>query len=277
MKGIGVSPGIAIGRAFVMQKKETLSTGILLTTPEEKEAAITQFDMAIAKATAEIEQIKNSPSLSEEDSAILEAQIELLSDPEIRDNVIDKIEDEDKNANDALLEVVAGFIEVFESMDDEYMQARSADIKDIGHRIIRNLQSAENKQTVFEPDTILIAKDLSPSDTITLDIKKIAGFATQVGGKTSHAVIIAKSKGLPAIVGCGYELNAIQTGDAVMRSLSFLAVILFGKRIKRFAPMLGTVAISCQPLFTQASTAAPSIRCPNFIFSRKRITLKVLG
>src|ERR1700760_129112 len=103
MKGIGVSPGIAIGKAFVMQKKETLSTGILLTTPEEKEAAITQFDMAIAKATAEIEQIKNSPSLSEEDSDILDAQIELLNDPEIRDNVIDKIEDEDKNANDALL------------------------------------------------------------------------------------------------------------------------------------------------------------------------------
>ena len=216
MRGIGVSPGIAIGRAFVIQKKETLYTGILLITPEEKEAAITQFDMAIAKAVAEIEQIKNSPSLSEEDSAILDAQIELLSDPEIRDNVIDKIEDEDKNANDALLEVIAGFIEVFENMDDEYMQARSADVKDIGYRILRNLQSAENKQTVFELDTIMIAEDLSPSDTITLDVKNINGFATQIGSQTSHAAIIAKAKGIPAVVGCGSELIDIKNGDVII-------------------------------------------------------------
>jgi phosphotransferase system enzyme I (PtsI) len=216
MKGIGVSSGIAIGRAFVIQKKEASFTGILLTTPAEKEAAITQFDMATVKAIAEVEQIKNSPSLSEEDSAILDAQIELLSDPEIRDNVIDKIEGEDKNANDALLDVIAGFIGVFESMDDEYMQARAADVKDIGHRILRNLQSAENKQTVFEPNTILIAEDLSPSDTITLDVKNITGFATQVGSQTSHAAIIAKAKGIPAVVGCGAGLTEMKSGDIII-------------------------------------------------------------
>ena len=106
---------------------------------------------------------------------------------------------------------------VFENMDDAYMRARAADVKDIGNRIIKNLyHSSENKQTVFEPDTILIAEDLSPSDTITLDIKNVTGFATQTGSQTSHAAIIAKAKGVPAIVGCGSELTAIKNGDVVI-------------------------------------------------------------
>lgn len=150
MKGIGVSPGIAIGKAFVIQKKEPSFIGILLTTPVEKVADTIRFDAAIKRAIHEVEQLKSTLSLSEEDSAILDSQIELLNDPEIRGNVIDKIEAQDKNANDALLEVIAGFVEVFESMDDDYMRARAADIKDIGNRILKNLnQSAENKQTTF--------------------------------------------------------------------------------------------------------------------------------
>ncbi len=217
MKGIGVSPGIAIGKAFVIQKKEPRFIGILLTTPVEKVAATIQFDAAIKRAIHEVEQLKSTPSLSEEDSAILDTQIELLNDPEIRGNVIDKIEAQDKNANDALLEVIAGFVEVFESMDDDYMRARAADIKDIGNRILKNLnQSAENKQTTFEPGTILIAEDLSPSDAITLDVKNIIGFATQIGSQTSHAAIIAKAKGIPAVVGCGSALTEIKNGDDII-------------------------------------------------------------
>lgn len=217
MKGIGVSPGIAIGKALIVQKKEISFSGILLTSPAEKEAAIAQFDAAIVKAVEEIEQIKNTPFLSEEDSAILETQIEMLSDPEIRGKVIDKIESEHKNTNDAFLETITGFVQVFESMDDEYMRARAADVQDIGNRILSSLhRSEENKKTVFEPDTILIAEDLSPSDTITLDVKNIIGFATQVGSQTSHAAIIAKAKGVAAVVGCGSKLTTIKNGDVVI-------------------------------------------------------------
>jgi len=217
MKGIGVSPGIAIGKALIVQKKEISFSGILLTSPAEKEAAIAQFDAAIVKAVEEIEQIKNTPFLSEEDSAILETQIEMLSDPEIRGKVIDKIESEHKNTNDAFLETITGFVQVFESMDDEYMRARAADVQDIGNRILSSLhRSEENKKTVFEPDTILIAEDLSPSDTITLDVKNIIGFATQVGSQTSHAAIIAKAKGVAAVVGCGSRLATIRNGDVII-------------------------------------------------------------
>ena len=139
MKGIGVSPGIAIGKAFVIQKKEAALTGILLNSDAEIQAAIKRFDNAVNNAIIEVEDIKNSPSISDDDIAILETQIELLSDPEIRDGVLEKIETKHKTPNDAVLEVIAGFVQFFESMDDEYMRARAADVKDIGNRILKNL------------------------------------------------------------------------------------------------------------------------------------------
>jgi len=218
MKGIGVSPGIAIGRAFVIQKKTTATTGILLNNPGEIEAAIEQFDKAITSAVNEIEAIKvNSPDLSDNDLAILETQIELLNDPEIRESVVEKIASEHKNMGDALLETIAGFVQVFESMEDAYMRARAADIQDIGDRVWKNISNSETvNQLTFKPDTIIIAEDLSPSDTITMDITKVVGFATQAGSQTSHAAIIAKAKGIPAIVGCGADLIDIKNDDVII-------------------------------------------------------------
>jgi len=218
MKGIGVSPGIAIGRAFVMQKKATVATGILLNGPAEIEAAIEQFDKAITMAVNEVEAIKvNSTDLSDDNLAILETQIELLSDPELRESAVEKIKSENKNMGDALLETIAGFVQVFESMEDAYMRARAADVQDIGDRILKNLgNSGPANQLTFKPDTIIIAEDLSPSDTITMDITKVNGFATQAGSQTSHAAIIAKAKGIPAIVGCGVELIDIKNDEVII-------------------------------------------------------------
>jgi phosphotransferase system enzyme I (PtsI) len=216
MKGIGVSPGIAIGKAFIIQKKEAVLTGILLNSLAAIATAIEQFDLAISNAINEVEVIKNNQSLSDHDVAILETQIELLSDPELRDGVVEKIETEHKNPNDALLEVIAVFVQVFESMTDEYMRVRAADIQDIGNRILKNLNGHDSGNHVFEPDTIIIAKDLSPSDTITMDVSRVIGFATQMGSKTSHAAIIAKAKGIPAVVGCGEELIGIKNNDVII-------------------------------------------------------------
>jgi len=216
IKGIGVSPGISIGKAFIIQKNEALLTGIVLNSPTEITAAIERFDLAINNAIIEVELIKNNPTLSDDDLAILETQIELLSDPEIRDGVVEKIETEHKNPNDALLEVIAGFVQVFESMDDEYMRARAADVQDIGTRILKNLNGLSSGNHVFGPDTIIIAEDLSPSDTITMDVSLVIGFAIQMGSKTSHAAIIAKAKGIPAVVGCGEELISIKNNDVII-------------------------------------------------------------
>ncbi|MDP9081747.1 MAG: phosphoenolpyruvate--protein phosphotransferase [Bacteroidota bacterium] len=215
MKGIGVSPGISIGKAFLLRKKKIALTGILLSTPEEIAAAVKQFDNAITDSVNEIEVIKGKSS-SDDDLAILETHIELLSDSEIRDGIVEKIENERKNPNDAILEVIAGFVQVFENMDDEYMRARAADVQDIGNRILKNLSGQTSGNQVFEPDTIIIAEDLSPSDTITMDVSRVTGFATQMGSKTSHGAIIAKSKGIPAVVGCGADLISIKNDDVII-------------------------------------------------------------
>jgi phosphotransferase system enzyme I (PtsI) len=218
IKGIGASPGISIGRACVIKKSQTDTTGILLNTPADFSAAIESFDKAVVSAINEIEAIKINPSLNlqDEDIAILETQIEFASDPQIWEDVVEIINTDKKNAGDALIEVIANMVQIFSSMEDEYMRARSADVQDIGNRILKHLNNTSSPITQkFGPDTIIIAEDLSPSDTITMDTKQIVGFATKVGSKTSHAAIIAKSKGIPAIVGCG-EMNAIKNDDIII-------------------------------------------------------------
>lgn len=219
MKGIGVSPGISIGKACIIKKKEAVLTGITLQGEEEIAIEILRFEQAVAQAILEIETIKANETLNlgEEDIAILETQIEFLGDPQIKEDMLDLITGNRKNANDALIAVIASMVELFESLDDEYMRARAADIQDIGNRISKHLHPNGNSALQkFEADSIIIAEDIAPSDTITMDIKQVIGFATQAGSKTSHAAIIAKSKGIPAIVGCGESLKAILDNDTII-------------------------------------------------------------
>jgi phosphotransferase system enzyme I (PtsI) len=219
MKGIGVSPGIAIGRAFVIKKTEAMQSGILLTTETEITAETTRFENAINQAVSEIEAIKSNKNLAlrDDDQAILDTQIELLTDPQLKDDVIEKITSDRKNSSDALIEVIEAFVQLFEGMEDEYIRARSVDIKDIGNRILKHLDAAANSSTQnFGSDTIIIAEDISPSETITMDINNVIGFATRAGSKTSHTAIVAKAKGIPAVVGCGEELSIINDDDLII-------------------------------------------------------------
>jgi phosphotransferase system enzyme I (PtsI) len=219
MKGIGVSPGIAVGRAFVIKKSAPATNGIVLQSKEEVAAETGRFNAAVLNALAEIEAIKNSSQLmlNDDEIGILETQVELINDPQIKEDVLAKIETEYNTANDAMIAVTAGIVALFESMDDEYMRARSADFQDIGNRILKYInRNGETNNRSFAPDTIIIADDLTPSDTITLDLNLVTGFATQAGSKTSHAAIIAKSKGLPAVVACGDELMNINHNDFII-------------------------------------------------------------
>jgi phosphotransferase system enzyme I (PtsI) len=219
MKGIGVSPGIAIGKAFVLKRQEALITGILLKNEAEILKEVERFDLAVTRAVHDIEAITSggNGTLQDDELAVLETHIELLTDPQIREDVIEKIETEKRNANDALIEVIGNFVLVFERMDDEYMRARAIDIKDISRRIQGHLkEDGENSALVFEPDTIIIAEDISPSDTIAMDTKHVIGFATQAGGTTSHTAIIARSKGIPAVAGCGEALGMVVNDDVII-------------------------------------------------------------
>ncbi len=218
MKGIGVSPGIAIGRAFVIKKTEAKVSGVLLTSEAEISAEIAHFEDAVNKAVSDIESIKSDKhlSLQDEDLAILDTQIELLTDPQLNDDVLEKIKSDRKNSSDAVIEAIDAFVQMFEGMEDEYMRARAADIKDIGERLFKHLNAGSSSIETFPPDTIIIAEDISPSETITMDIAHVVGFATRAGSKTSHTAIIAKAKGIPAVVGCGWELGSITNDDLVI-------------------------------------------------------------
>jgi len=214
IKGIGVSPGISIGKARWLNKMKGVATGVLLQNEEGILEATILFETAIRLSVEEIEALleERNASLSEEEMAILEIQVELITDPQLNDDVLALIRVDKKNANDALLEVIASLVKLFESMEDEYMRARSADMKDAGDRIWKNLHKHQTSLQNYEPGTIIIAQELAPSDTIGMDLRYIAGFATLLGSSTAHTAIIARAKGMPAVVGCGIALNDVKDG-----------------------------------------------------------------
>ncbi|MCW3118430.1 MAG: ptsP [Chitinophagaceae bacterium] len=218
MKGIGVSPGISIGKAFIIKKNEAALTGILLENEAAVLLEIEKFDTAVKISVEEIETIKTQLAGSDEGGLeMLDVQVEFLTDPQIRVDTVKKIREDKRNVQDALIEVIRDTVQLFKNLDDEYLSARSADVQDIGDRILKNLNSSMGSDMQpFEPDTIIIADDMTPSDTLTMDIKNVAGFATQAGGRTAHAAIIAKSRGIPAVVGCGMDLKMVQQDDIII-------------------------------------------------------------
>ena len=216
MKGTAVSPGISIGKACVIKKNKGLLSGIQLENENDIEQEIEKYINAVTVSIEEVRAII-SQAESMEAVGILEAQVELLNDPQIERDVFDKIKNERKTANDALIDVIQILVQLFQNMNDEYLSARAADVQDIGNRILNNLNSGyQATLRPFEPNTIIISEELTASDTITLDIKNVIGFVTQTGGKTSHAAIIARSRGIPAVAGCGNALNEIKDQDIVL-------------------------------------------------------------
>jgi phosphoenolpyruvate-protein phosphotransferase (PTS system enzyme I) len=223
IRGIGVSPGISIGQAFVIKRNKQEVTGVLLENEDRILPEIEKFDQAVKISITEIETLiaAADETWTDESIEILEMQIEFLSDPEIRESVVDKISNQRKNVRDAVIQTIDDVVQMFLAMTDEYMRARSADVQDIGNRIYKNLEStgtanSEASKQSLPPDSILIAEDISPSDTISLDTKNVIGFVTQIGGKTSHAAIVAKARGVPAVLGCGEILTQVERGDLIV-------------------------------------------------------------
>ena len=213
MNGIGVSPGIAIGRAYLLRPQKLQVSGLLVAD----EAAVTRerelYRRAVAEVTATLAAMM--ARLEKQEASILEVQVELLQDPAWEDAVLEKINDR-LPARDAVLLAVEQLAQLFLQMEDAYLQARSADIKDLGHRVFRQLTGEGVTAMPAGDDWIVIAEDLSPSDTMGLDTARVAGFVTRVGGKTSHAAIVARLRGIPAVVGAGPALETIAAGDELV-------------------------------------------------------------
>lgn len=230
MQGIGVSPGISIGKAYVLRQRKEVASGVVLSDEAAVLQEIVRYREAVKLSVEEVQELFEKVAGEERD--ILEVQLELLQDPQLESDVLARIGSDKMTARDAVLMVIGLAVQVFEQMEDEYLKARAADVQDAGNRIVRNLSDRVDALTSNAGSTagtgiprsgpdddeglIIIAEDLSPSDTIGLDRSKVYGFATQSGGKTSHAAIVARLRGLPAVVGCGGELDGIVDGDLVV-------------------------------------------------------------
>lgn len=216
IKGIAASNGIAIAKAFKLIEPELT---VVKSTIADVEAEINLYKEALVKTTEELQKIKvkAAQNLSEEEAAVFDAHINMANDPELLSQTTDKIKAESVNASYAFDEVSTMFITMFESMDNEYFRERAADIKDIKKRILAHLLGVKvNDPSTIDEQVVIIAEDLTPSDTAQLDRNFVKGFATNIGGRTSHSAIMARSLEIPAVVGTKTILEDVKDGDMII-------------------------------------------------------------
>ena len=217
-KGIGVSPGIAIGRALIVEKRVAQVYRVPIRD-EDVPSEITRFTESLEKTRDELLELKLkvSRSMGDEYASIFEAHAMIVGDASFADTVIQKIENEQVNAEWALAEVQEELEARFASFDDEYLRERMADVKDVAERVLVNLQGvAHHEISEIEHDVIILADDLTPSDTIHFNVKPIVGFATEAGGRTSHTSIIAKSLFMPAVIGVPRLTKIVDNDELVI-------------------------------------------------------------
>lgn len=215
-KGISVSSGIAIAKALVLKKSECeITRKIVSNSYIEKE----RVENAVIKAKQDIKIIiaNTEKKLGEEDVQIFEAHLLMLEDPEFIGVIMSKILDENINAEYAVKVTSEDLITIFEDLDDSYMRERAADIRDVSKRLINILMEIKTTSIGdIQDKCILITHDLTPSDTVQIDKDKVLGFVTEVGGAASHSAIIARSMGIPAVVGIKNVLSIIKENDLLI-------------------------------------------------------------
>ena len=215
-KGIAASKGYAIGKVFLQENEEIVINDTKITDiGAEKEKMQKALDDS--KAQLEIIKVKAEKEMGAEKADVFEAHITLLDDPEFTGAMISEIENNSLNGLKAIESVSNTFIAIFESMDNEYMRERAADIKDVSKRILSNFAGKGGDSfSITENNTIVVAHDLTPSDTAGLDRTKVVGFITDIGGRTSHAAIMARTLEIPAVLGLGDITTCVKTGDMII-------------------------------------------------------------
>ncbi|MBD7967471.1 phosphoenolpyruvate--protein phosphotransferase [Paenibacillus gallinarum] len=216
VSGIAASAGIAIARAFILEHPDY---SVEKRSINDVDAEIAKLEAALEKSRAELEAIKEKTlqELGEKKAEIFASHLLILDDPELIDPVKSKIADEKVNAEFALDETATTFIQMFENMKSAYLQERAADMRDVTKRVLGHLLGL----TVVNPaeideEVIVLAEDLTPSDTAQLNRKYVLGFATNIGGRTSHSAIMARSLEIPAVVGTKDILTQAKSGDLII-------------------------------------------------------------
>ncbi len=216
LNGIAASNGIVIAKAYRLMEPDLTVTK---NTISDIDTELIRLDEAVKKAQTELETIREKVKTEqgEDKAAIFDAHILVLNDPELLGAVQDKVKSEKINSEFAMREIADMFITMFEQMDNEYMKERAADIRDVTKRVISHLLGVQipNPSMIAE-EVIVVSEDLTPSDTAQLNREFVKGFTTDIGGRTSHSAIMARSLEIPAVVGTKQATEMIQNGDMII-------------------------------------------------------------
>lgn len=216
IKGIAASDGVAIAKAYLLVEPDLSFSNEKTDHPE---AEVQKFNEAIQNSKIELTKIRNNAEeqLGPDKAAIFDAHLLVLDDPELIQPIEEKIKNESASAPQALTEVTQGFITIFESMDNEYMKERAADIRDVSKRVLAHILGVElPNPSIIDESVIIVGHDLTPSDTAQLNKQYVQGFVTNIGGRTSHSAIMSRSLEIPAVVGTKSISESVQQGDMVI-------------------------------------------------------------
>ncbi|TET11096.1 phosphoenolpyruvate--protein phosphotransferase, partial [Candidatus Aerophobetes bacterium] len=217
-RGIAASPGIAMGKVYILEKEDFPILKYKIKK-EQVEKEIERFKEAVEESKKQLEEIKErvKKKIGIRESYIFQAHLSILEDPLLIDSTIERIKKERLNAETSLRNTFKAFPKKFASAQAGFIQERFRDVEDIGERILRNLL---NKPTFtlshLEESIIIVAYDLAPSDTASMQKGKILGFATDIGGRTSHTAIMARSLEIPAVVGMGNITQKVKPGSIII-------------------------------------------------------------
>lgn len=218
LKGIPAAPGIVIGKAYIFGKEE-LDVERVVISDEQIPLEISRFEDALIQTRQEIIvlQKKIAQEMGTEHGEVFDAHLLVLEDRMLIEEVISKVKREKQCIEFIFSEVLKHYASVFSKIEDEYLKERISDINDVGRRILRNLLGKKRKVlSDLEEKVIVVAHDLSPSDTATMHKNRVIGFVTDIGGKTSHTAIMAKSLEIPAVVGLEIGTVQIKSGDKII-------------------------------------------------------------
>jgi phosphotransferase system enzyme I (PtsI) len=218
LKGIGVSPGIIIGKAAPLERSRATFIPRRVTA-EQVAAEVKRFQAAVEKSKGQLEEVKQRiiDKGFKQHSSILDVHLKLIEDRMVRDETIRTIEEQLVNTEWALKSTLDKISEAFDAIEDEYLKERKEDIKHVVERILRNLIGEEERKIEdLDAEVIVVAHDLSPADTIQLNLQRVIGFVTDIGGKTSHTAIVSRSLEIPAVVGLENITAYVGGGESII-------------------------------------------------------------
>ena len=217
LKGIAASDGIAVAPAYLLVEPDL---SFSKTSVSDVDAEVARFKKVVEESTKELEKVRDKAkeSLGAEEAQVFDAHLLFLSDPEFTGAIETEIKDQKVNAEAALDETAQKFITIFEGMtDNAYMQERAADVRDVSKRIMAHLLGKKLPDpAAIDHEVVVVAYDLTPSDTAQLNKKYVKGFVTDIGGRTAHSAIMARSLEIPAVVGTESITKDVKDGDMLI-------------------------------------------------------------